>query len=148
MRRTTSERGQSVNFGSPQFLLSFISLNNAFHSPCSVIHVYKPFSEVIRCFLLSLLHLVCPVSVNVSKPPFLVMYPRNINSPFLILSTCVLFISKLIKTSPLLSYSVHAILKIRPLHVENCHWQPGMYEFAWPWGYLSVLSSDAPVGEQ
>lgn len=50
-----------------------------------------PKNSVARCFHLSVLPTIPLVNIKFSKPPFLVIYPRNVKCLFLILCTAFLF---------------------------------------------------------
>lgn len=71
---------------------------------CSTIHLHKLARWVLRYFSPSHLSLICPLSIKIFKPYFLMSCLRNINYLFLILIVSVLLVSISFKTSSLLTY--------------------------------------------
>lgn len=93
-------------------ILSFVAVSNFFYYPSpSLFHLCKHVRKLTRCFSLSILHLICPMSVNFSKTSFLIMSDRKFICFFLILSLLHFFLVFL-NISSLFIYSVHEIPNI------------------------------------
>lgn len=74
-------------------ILSFVAVSNFFYYPSpSLFHLCKHVRKLTRCFSLSILHLICPMSVNFSKTSFLIMSDRKFICFFLILSLLHFFL--------------------------------------------------------
>lgn len=83
-----------------------------FPCSCFAIHLYSLTKNVTNCFPQSLLSSLCFVSVNLSKPPFFIVWYRNFIYLFLILSKSILLIHIFLETSSLVACSIYGILSM------------------------------------
>ena len=82
-------------------IFSFLTFDCSLSSTCSVIHLLRLSRYVNRCFPLLLFPFTRPVSINSSKPSFLITCPKNSICHFLIVFIIFRSVPALRETSSL-----------------------------------------------